>query len=294
MHYTTRFSPELIRLGIKADRAAGLTFATIERKYQVSRNTVRRWLRRLDPSSRSSRPARQPRRLAVELELRILEARKESRRGPNMLSMMLGGVPASTIYKVLRRHGINRLFPKEKLPTIRYEHDAPGAMIHIDVKKLGRIGLCADTRQRRRYPGHECLHVMIDDCSRLGYVEVHSSETAWASTAFLEHSVEWFKSLGISVQRVLTDRGSAYTSRLWRDTCQLIGIRHQLIRPRRPQTNGKCERWIRTIVDECLRGRAYGSLDARAEVIQRFVIYYNTARPHMALKGKSPFQRVFD
>ena len=294
MYYITRFSPEHVRLGIKADRKAGLTFAAIQRKYQVSRNTVRRWLRRQEAVSQSSRPLHQPRRLAPQLEARILALRTREGRGPNTLSMMLGGVPASTIYKVLRRHDKNRLFTKEKHPTIRYEHDAPGAMIHVDVKKLGRIGLCADSYKRRRYQGHECLHLMIDDFSRLGYAEIHSSETVWACTAFLEHGVEWFKSLGITVQRVLTDRGSAYTSRVWRDTCALIDVRHHLIRPRRPQTNGKCERWIRTIVDECLRGRAHGSLAARAEAIQRFVVHYNTARPHMALKGKTPFQRVFD
>jgi transposase InsO family protein len=292
VHYSTRFSPEMVRLGIKSDREAGLTVMAIRKKYQVSRNTVRRWVRRADPISRSSRPRLEPRRMALELEARILAARADSRRGPNMLSAMLG-IPASTIYKVLRRHGISRLFPKEKLPSTRYEHDMPGSLVHVDVKKLGRIGLCADSRKRRRFQGHECLHLMIDDCTRLGYAEIHPSETAWACTASFERGVAWFASLGITVQRVLTDRGAAYTSHLWRDISQLQGIRHQLIRPRRPQTNGKCERWIRTIVDECLRGQAYGDLEARAKAIQRFVNYYNTTRPHMALDGKAPFQKLF-
>lgn len=291
MHYTTRWDVSAVRAGIVADRHAGMLVRQIQAKYQVSKHTVYRWLRRERFESRSSRPHRQPRRLAPEVEQRIIEARRAQRLGPNMLAFQLH-LPASTVYKVLKRHGINRLAPTTRLPSVRYELPTPGALVHIDVKKLGRLGLHADPRQRRRFPGHECLHVAIDDCTRIGYAEIHPNELATTAAAFLERLVLWYASIGIRIERVMTDRGAAYTSRLFRDTCQLLGIRHVLIRPRHPQTNGKCERWIRTISDEVLKGRAYGMLEARAEAIKNYVNYYNTQRPHTALGGRTPFLRL--
>ena len=291
MHYTTRFAPESIREGIVAARRSGMTVAQIQRSFNVSKHTVYRWLNRSDTQTRSSRPHRQPRWLGAEIEQRIVAARQELRWGPNRLANHLG-MPASTVHKVLRRHGINRLAPKEHLPAVAYQKDVPGELVHVDVKKLGRLGLEADQRLRRRFPGHECLHLMIDDCTRIGYAEIHPIETAATSTAFFERAVDWYASIGIGVQRVMSDRGAAYTSLRWRDTCQLLGLRPIYTRPRRPQTNGKCERWIRTIVDEALRGRAYGSLQARARVIGNYVNNYNTRRQHTALGGLTPFQKL--
>ena len=293
MHYTTRWDVETLRAGIVADRKAGMLIREIRAKYQISRHTVYRWLRRDSFASRSSRPHRQPRRLTQEIEQRIIAARQTLKQGPDMLAFELH-LPASTIYKVLKRYGINRLAPKEQLPTVRYEHATPGALIHIDVKKLGTFGLNDDLNRRRKGLGFECLHVAIDDCTRTGYPEVHPNETAATASAYLERMIRWYASIGVRIERVMTDRGAAYTSHLWRDTCQLLGVRHILIRPRRPQTNGKVERWIRTISDEALRGRHFGTLEARANALANYVNRYNTRRPHTALGGRTPLQMLVE
>lgn len=293
MHYTTRWDVATIRSGIAADRQMGMLVREIQAKYQVSKHTVYRWLRRASFESRSSRPRRQPRRLTEEIEQRIIAARQQRRIGPNMLAYELH-LPASTVYKVLKRHGINRLFPKERLPAVRYEHAKPGALIHVDVKKLGTLGLYTDRRERRGRPAHECLHVAIDDCTRIGYAEIHPNELASTATGFLERMGHWYASIGIPAERVMTDRGACYTSKYWGDTSQLLGIRHILIRPRRPQTNGKVERWIRTIADAVLKGRAYGTTEARAHHVFNFINYFNTGRPHTALGGRTPFQKLVE
>jgi len=291
MHYTTRWDAEAIRSSIVADRKTGMIVREIQRKYNVSKHTVYRWLKRPDCKSRPSTPHHQPKRLTAEVEQRVIAARQQRKVGPNVLGFELA-MPASTVYKVLRRHGINKLFPKSHLPSVRYELPTPGAMLHIDVKKLGTLGLFDAPHKRRHGPGYECMHVAIDDCTRVGRAEIHPNETANTATACLERMVRWYASIGVPVQRVMTDHGPTYTSSYWRDTCQLLGIRHVLIRPRRPQTNGKCERWIRTISDEALKGRAYGSLQARADAIDKYVNHYNTGRLHTAIGGKTPFQRL--
>ena len=291
MHYTARFDLKSIRASFVADRKAGLKLCEILRKHRISKSTFYRWMKRESMESRRSTPHRQPRRLAAEVEQRIIEARLRLHWGPNRPGYLLG-IPASTVYKVLKRHGINRLFPKSKLPVVRYEESTPGALVHVDVKKLGTLGLFDDPHKRRRGPGHECLHVAVDDCTRTGYAEIHPNETAATATAFLERMVAWFASIGVKIQRVMTDHGAAYTSSYWRDDCQLLGIRHVLIPVRHPQTNGKVERLIRTISDEVLKGRVYGTTEARARVLENYLPYYNTERQHTAIGGLTPFQML--
>ena len=291
MHYSTRLGYATIRASWVADRKAGLKQREILQKHRISKGTLYRWLKRDSMESRRSTPHRQPRKLSAAVEQRILDARIALHWGPNRLSYLLG-IPASTIYKVLKRRGINRLFPKSKLPIVRYEMSTPGALVHVDVKKLGTLGLYDDPHKRRRGPGHECLHVAIDDCARIGYAEIHPDETAATATAFLERMVVWFASIGVKIQRVMTDHGVAYTSSYWRDDCQLLEIRHILIPVRHPQTNGKVERFIRTISDEVLKGRVYGTTEARARVLENYLPYYNTERQHTAIGGLTPFQRL--
>lgn len=291
MHYSTRFAPESFRASFVADRKAGLKQCEIQRKYRIAKSTLRRWLKRDSMEARRSTPHRQPRKLAAEVEQRIIDARMALQWGPNRLSNLLG-IPASTVYKVLKRRGINRLHPKCKLPVVRYEKSTPGALVHVDVKKLGTLGLYDDPHKRRHGPGRECLHVAEDDCSRGAYVEIHANETAGTATAFLERMAAWFASIGVTIERVMTDHGSAYTSSYWRDDCQLLGIRHVLIPIRHPQTNGKVERLIRTISDEALKGRAYGTPQARAHALENYLAYYNTKRQHTALGGLTPFQKL--
>ncbi len=291
MHYSTRYAPETFHAQYVANRKAGLTIRELQQKFQVSKSTLYRWLKRDSMENRRSTPHHQPRRLNAEVEQRIIAARQQLRWGPNRLADHLG-IPASTIYKVLKRHGINRLFPKCTLPSVRYEMATPGALVHVDVKKLGTLGLYDDPHKRRHGPGHECLHVAIDDCGRVAYAEIHGNETACTAIAFLERMIIWFASIGVKVERVMTDRGVAYTSSYWRDVCQLLGIRHVLIPVRHPQTNGKVERLIRTISDEALKGHVYGTIEARARELENYINDYNTRRRHTAIGGLTPFQRL--
>jgi transposase InsO family protein len=199
-------------------------------------------------------------------------------------------MPHSIVHKILVRLQINKLAPPEELPPPgpRYEHAHPGGLLHVDVKKLHRIGL----HKRPAGPG-ECLHVVLDDHSRAVYQEVHPDESALTAAAVLERSVAWFASLGVTCQRVLTDNHPTYRSLIWRHTCQLLQMRAMRTRPRRPQTNGKVERWNRTLLNEALRRRTFVSTQAREIAIDNFVNAYNAHRPHTALDGKAPLQRLF-
>lgn len=288
MHYTTRFSPQTMRSSMVADFRSGKSVSDISRTYYVSRRTVYRWLDRQGVEARSSRPLRQPRKSVPTLEERVLSLRNERRYGPTRLASELG-IPRSTVYKILVRLGVNKLAPKAEIPPAgrRYEYDQPGDMLHVDVKKLHRLGL----RKRRAGQG-ECLHVMLDDHSRVVYSEVHPDETSATATAFLERGVSWFASLGVISKRVLTDNHPTYRSLLWRNVCQLLGLRAMRTRSRRPQTNGKCERWNRTLMEEELRNNDYPSAQARAVAIENYVRRYNSRRPHTALAGKTPFHRL--
>jgi transposase InsO family protein len=288
MHYTTRFSPKTTRAAIVAEFRNGRSVLEISRKYCVSRRTVYRWLDRQGAEARSSRPKRQPRKSLPSLEERVRTLRIETRKGPLRLALQLG-IPRSTVYKILVRLGINKLAPAAEIAPAgrRYEYAEPGDLLHVDVKKLQRHGL----RKRKTGRG-ECLHVMLDDHSRVTYTEVHPDETSATASEFLERGVTWFASLGVISKRVLTDNHPTYRSGLWRHTCQLLGMRAMRTRPRRPQTNGKCERWNRTLMEEELRAGSYPSPQARAIAIENYVRHYNSRRPHTALAGKTPFERL--
>jgi len=251
---------------------------------------IDRWLKRPTVETASSRPKRQPRKSSPELEEQIRQLRETYRMGPWQIAQRLG-MPASTVYKILVRLGINKLAPVEQLPPAgpRYEYDKPGGLVHMDVKKLHRLGL----RHRPRGTG-ECLHVLLDDCSRDVYTERHPDETASTIAAFFERGVERFASLGVTIERVLTDNHPSNRSHLLRRTCQLLGTRQLFTRPRRPQTNGKVERWNRTLMEALFRGQIYPSLEARDAAVDNFTNYYNTHRPHSALGGKTPLQRLVE
>jgi transposase InsO family protein len=277
-----------MRAAMVADFQSGLSVSAISRKYLMSRRSVYRWLDRQGVEARSSRPIRQPRKSSPTLEERVRTLRTETGLGPLRLALQLG-IPRSTVYKILVRLGINKLAPPAEIPPAgrRYEHAQPGDLLHVDVKKLHRLGL----HQRQAGQG-ECLHVMLDDHSRVTYTEVHPDESALTAIAFVERGVIWFASLGVTAKRVLTDNHPTYRSQLWRNTCQLLGMRALRTRVRRPQTNGKCERWNRTLMEEELRSGVYSSPQARAIAIEKYVRYYNSRRPHTALAGKTPLERL--
>lgn len=294
MYCTTVERQQAIRAAIVEAYRKGDSVRKVSAQFKVATTTVYRWLHRESVVSRSMVPRFQPRKVPPTVEAEVRRVREQTRYGPWRIAQLLG-MKTSTVYKILCRQGINRLAPLEPAPPpskIRYEWAKPGDLVHVDVKKLGRLGLVPQPKSISRFQGHQCLHVMLDDCTRLVFKDIYPDETAASATEFLERGIAWFASLGVRVQRVLTDNGPAYVSEQWRNTCQLLDLQPRRIRPYRPQTNGKVERWNRTLMEEALRGTFLPSLEARAAVIDNFVNAYNTRRPHKALNGKTPLQRL--
>jgi len=216
--------------------------------------------------------------------------------GADRLGAFLG-LPASTCHRVLRRQGlIERRTRRE--PVVRYEHEEPGSLIHLDTKKLGRIvggpghRATGDRTRRRRGVGWEVLHVAVDDSTRLVYAEILPDERKGTTTRFAIRALRWFRQHGVRVWRVLTDNGSAYRSRVFRSALRRLRIKHSRTRPYRPRTNGKVERWIRTVLSECLYLEVFASSEERRLALERFIRYYNGVRPHLGIGGRTPLARL--
>jgi transposase InsO family protein len=286
MHFTTYFSAESTRQKVIDACRRGLNVRQVSREVGVSRPMVQRWAHREGVTARSSCPHHQPRKTPAPIEEQVRAMRLATRYGPLRIGQLLH-LPPSTVYRILKRLGINKLAPKGSLPPIRrYEHDQPGALLHVDVKKLHRLGLTKPPWVR------DCLHVVLDDHSRVVYAELLPDETAPTAADCLERAVAWFESLGVRSLRVLTDNHPTYRSNLWRDRCQLLGLSHLRTLPRRPQTNGKVERWNRTLLEEVIHGRTFASREARTAAVLNYIPEYNTRRPHTALGGSTPLLRL--
>jgi transposase InsO family protein len=274
----------------------------------VSRATAYKWVRRyrelgaVGLEDRSSRPRRCPSALPQDQVDRILVARRELRYGPHRLAFALG-MPRSTIYQVLHRHGASRLRDNDRLTgvPIRYVREHPGELIHIDTKQLGRIPTGGghrmlpkqeSFRQSRRgnslRPGYDYIHVAVDDASRLAFVQVCSDQRDVTAAQFLLNAAGFFADHGIRLQRVMTDNGNCYRSNTFAQAMRAVGAKHKLTRPYRPQTNGKAERFIRTLVEEWAYARFYPSNEARLQALPDWVDFYNARRPHTGLQGKAP------
>ena len=290
------------------DRVAqGWPAAHVADQLGISRATAYKWVNRFKSegeaglADRSSRPHRSPRRLAPDVEAVVLAARAEWRYGPDRLGPLLG-MAASTVHRVLVRHHASRMRDADRvtLAPVRYEACHPGALLHQDHKKLGRIpdgggwrGLGRDLAPPRghRRIGYDHLEVVIDDASRYAVVVPVPDETSASSIAALKTAVAEFARLGIRVERVLTDNGTNY-KRQYDDAAAGLGITHKRTRPRRPQTNGKAERVIKTLVHEWAYARLYTTNRERADALPVFVDFYNRRRPHTALGGRSPLDAV--
>lgn len=287
---------------------AGWPAAHVAEQLGISRATAYKWVRRhraegpAGLEDRSSRPRHSPRRVSPAVEAEILAARATWRYGPDRLGPLLGR-PASTVHRVLARRGVSRLRDADRVTTapVRYVACHPGALIHQDHKKLGRIpdggGWHVLGRLRAPHHGHsnagyEHLEVLIDDASRYAVIVPVADETARSAVAALELAAAEFARLGIRIERVLTDNGSSYRSHLYGRAVTDLGARHKRTRPFRPQTNGKAERLIQTLLREWAYGRPYSTNAERATALRPFVDFYNRSRPHTALRGKSPLDVV--
>ena len=282
----------------------GWTVPAVAAALGVDPKTVRKWRDRYAAEGaaglrdRSSRPHHSPTRLDAGVAAEIEALRRQRLSGPAIARRL--GRPVSTIGVVLRRRGLGRLAALEpKPPVIRYERAHPGELIHLDIKKLGRIAglghrITGDRRGQsaKRGTGWEYLHVAIDDASRLAYTEVLPNERKESATAFLVRALCWFERHGVTVARVMTDNGSCYRSTLFRQTCAAAEARHLRTRPYTPRTNGKAERFIQTCLREWAYASPYQSSDERTQAMPAWLCDYNTQRPHSALDGKPPISRL--
>jgi len=270
----------------------------------ISARTAYKWLARYRAGGvaalidRSSRPGRIPHRTAAAQEAAILALR--ARRLVGAAISRQTAVPRSTVGAVLRRHAAGRLRPIDpREPVRRYERARPGELVHVDIKQLGRIRglghrITGDWRHRPRGIGWEFVHVCIDDASRTAYVEVLPTDHATDAHAFLARAVAWFAARGVRVERVMTDNGAAYRARAFRTACAALHLRHLRTRPYRPQTNGKAERFIQTLLREWAYAAPYVSSAARRRALKPWLRFYNHERPHSALRDRSPITRLLE
>ncbi|MBB1025842.1 MULTISPECIES: IS481 family transposase [unclassified Dietzia] len=299
------------------------TYASAAKMFMVAPRTAKKWADRYRAqgpagmTDRSSRPRTSPNRTGAVMVRTIVRLRWRHRLGPVQIAGRLG-IAASTVHAVLVRCRINRLSRIDRVtgePLRRYEHPRPGSLLHVDVTKFGNIpdggghrfvGRAQGqlngraTARRTGERGHQSrprigtayVHTVIDDHSRVAYAEIHADEKAPTATGVLTRAVAWFADRGVTVERVLSDNGSAYRSHAWRDTCTDLAIAHKRTRPYRPQTNGKIERFHRTLGDGWAYARFYDSTDARNERLPQWLHFYNHHRAHSALGGQPPITRL--
>jgi transposase InsO family protein len=305
IHKNARLTPrsraELVRR-VSIERQTPKAVATA---FGVCVKTVRKWVERflaegeaglMDRSSRPHR-LRQPTLQAVVEEIERL--RRQRWTGKQIAAA--SGVSPATVSRVLRRLGLNKLSALEPAePVRRYEREKAGELIHIDIKKLGRIGSVGH-RITGRHPGvvnrhhgigWEFVHVCIDDASRVAFVQVMANQRKESAVAFLEAAVAYFAELGIRIERVMTDNGSCYRSTPFRAACKRLGLRQIFTRPYTPRTNGKAERFIQTALREWAYARAYQSSDQRSAELFNWLHRYNWHRPHGSLKANTPISRL--
>jgi len=291
----------------------GWTVSAAAAEFNTSSRTCSKWVSRfreasepglLDRSSACVRVANRTdeRRIAVIAGLRRLRMT-----GPEIAEVL--EMPLSTVSGILTRIGMGKLGRLGLEPAQRYERARPGELVHIDVKKLGRIERGAGKRifggsshyagsytdaagRRRRLAGWDCVHVAVDDATRLAYAEVLADETAATSIVFLRRAVAHFRGYGITVERVLTDNGSPYRSVIHAIACRALGIRHLRTRPRRPQTNGKAERFIRTMLGGWAYGAIYSSSRERTAALDGWLFAYNHRRRHAGIGHQTPITRL--
>jgi transposase InsO family protein len=270
----------------------------------VSASTAYKWSRRYRAEGlagledRSSRPNASPNKTPDDIEAKVIALRRERRIYHRIAAE--AEVSKATVGRILTRHGLNRwrdLGPAE--PVRRYERDNPGEMIHLDIKKLGRFNkvghrITGDRagQSNSRGVGWEYVHVCIDDHSRTAFADIRSDEKKESAIAPLKAALAWYASLGITVERVMTDNGSCYRSKAFNKACAALGSRHIFTKPYTPRTNGKAERFIQSYLREWAYARAYQNSGQRAEELPYWLHHYNWHRPHAGIKGKDTHQPI--
>jgi transposase InsO family protein len=299
VHRNAKTTPQMRQL-IVTRVHAGWTQRAVAEALGVSVRTVAKWVGRARQAAPlldgSSCPRRQPRRTPVTTQAAIVALRR--RRATAWQISAALAVPRSTVTRILGRVGLNRLTRLEPpAPVRRYEWPHAGDLLHVDMKRLGRIvggvghRIHGDRRRRARRVGYEWLHVAVDDATRVAYSEVLPAQDAVTCAAFLRRALGWYRRRGLLVRRLLTDNGFAYRARAVAAVCQTWTIRHRFTRPYRPQTNGKVERLIQTLLREWAYRSPYRSSARRTAALRPYLRFYNHQRPHTSLGRRSPWMR---
>ena len=317
-HRNARLTPRGRRLLVERVQA-GQPVAHVAKAIGVSRQCAHRWINRFNEAGedgledRSSRPHTSPTQTAPDVEERVLAARREERCGPDQLAADVG-VPARTITRILRRNGVPRLcecdpltgevIRASKTTAIRYERERPGELVHVDVKKLGRIPdgggwrahgreMGSSSAKKKARIGYDYVHSMVDDHTRIAYSEIHDDEQGDTCAGFIERAGEFFADLGVSIDRIMTDNHWSYTkTHAVRDAIAGLGATHKRIRPHCPWQNGKVERFNRTLQIEWAYRQVFESNDHRSAALPDFLHRYNHHRRHHALGGHPPISRL--
>jgi len=286
----------------------GLSRAAAARQFNTTPKTVAKWVERFRADGveglrdRSSRPHSLPSQTAPATCAAIEALRRQRHTGKQIAAEV--GVSPATVSRVLRRLGLNRLSALEPAePVRRYERERPGELIHIDIKKLGKFNRIghritgdrtgqSNLRSRGKGPGWEYVHVCIDDASRIAFSQVMKNERQGCAVAFLKAAVAYYASLGVTVERVMTDNGSCYKSFAFQKVCKRLRLKHIRTKPYTPKTNGKAERFIQTSLREWAYAQAYNTSKERAAELPRWLHRYNWHRPHGSLDSKPPISRL--
>jgi transposase InsO family protein len=304
-HKNAPLTPKGRERMVRAVVDCGLSKAAAAGQFNITPKTVAKWVKRFRAEGvdglrdRSSRPLSLPSQTAPATAAAI-EALRRQRHTAKQIAAEVG-VSAATVSRILRRLGLNRLSALEPAePIRRYEREKPGELIHIDIKKLGRIGSVGHRITGRQTGlvnrhlgiGWEFVHVCIDDASRIAFSQVMKDEKKESAVAFLKAAVAYYASLGVRTERVMTDNGSCYRSKAFARTCKMLGPKHIRTKPYTPKTNGKAERFIQTSLREWAYGRAYNTSDERTVELPRWLHRYNWHRPHGSIGAKPPISRL--
>jgi transposase InsO family protein len=307
-HKNARLTPKGREAMVRSVVDGGLSQTAAAWRFNTTAKTVAKWVERFRKDGgeglrdRSSRPHSSPNQIPLATRASVEVLRRQRYTGKQIAIEL--GLSAATVSRILRRLGLNKIDALEPCePVRRYERHRPGEMIHLDIKKLGRINGIghritgdrtrqSNLRSRGKGPGWEFVHVAIDDASRVAFAKVMNSERRRSATAFLKAALAYYESLGIKVERVMTDNGSCYKSFAFRRLCKRLGLRHIRTRPYTPKTNGKAERFIQTSLREWAYAKAYQHSHQRTNDLPIWLHRYNWHRPHAGIGDRTPISRL--